>query len=186
MSTAARNLTSTHLLTDFSVPLSSTLHEDEEQAGAGPPQRITWGPDMNPAPAPLPSVTPPALSPLMRHTGSREQRLCSPAAPTQTSRLTWSWVASCYFPSISGPVPQPPCQHATSLKYKTRKACSSPNLHTVTLPGAGMVTATHRAMTPALGGSAPTSLLRLPVLRPDGKLQVSESIVGSASPAKAG
>ena len=30
------------------------------------------------------------------------------------------------------------------------------------------------------------SLLRLPVLRPDGKLQVSESIVGSASPAKAG
>ena len=66
------------------------------------------------------------------------------------------------------------------------KACSSPSLHTVTLPGAGMVTATHRAMTPALGGSAPSSLLRLPVLRPDGKLQVSESIVGSASPAKAG
>lgn len=185
MSTAARNLTSTHLLTDFSGPLSSTLREDEEQAGAGPPQCITWGVDMSPALAPVPSITPPALSPLMRHTGSREQRLCSPAAPTQTSWLTWSWVASCYFPSISGPVPQPPGQHATSLKYKTHKACSSPSLHAVTLPGAGMVTATHRAMTPALGGSAPSSLLRLPVLRPDRKRQVSESIVGSASPAKA-
>lgn len=177
---------STHLLTDFSGPLSSTLREDEKQAGARPPQHITWGPDMSPAPAPVPSVTPPALSPLMRHTGSREQRLCGPAAPTQTGWLSWSWVASCYFPSVSGPAPQPPGQHAASLKYKTHKACSSPRLHAVTLPGAGMVTAAHGAVTPAPGGSALSSLHRLPVLSPDGKLQVGESIVGSASPAKAG